>query len=569
MTPPTPRAAADQSARSAAAPHPGLWEALLSRTGRGTLHAWQDTAFTHTPWRDVVAEAHTMAAALRSAGVGPGTRVGAVLTNTPEAVRGLLAVWIAGGTVASLPLPARGMTSAEYGDQLRTLAGQLDPGLLVLTPETALPAPPDLTGALPVTDWATLAAQSVTTGGHRVEPCPPGLDDIAFIQYSSGSTSTPKGCALTPRAIAAQLGMMLDFAGSAPGRETIGCWLPLSHDMGVFGCLLNAWAYDFDLVLSTPERFAMAPRSWFRDLSEYGATMTAGTSTALHLATRAQSRTAALPRELTLRVLVLGAERVDWHTLDQARRRFAPSGLRPEAFMPAYGLAEATLAAAATPWFREPVVRYFDGAALLDGEAAETTPDAPRAVPLVSNGPPLPGVNLTPTRSGRVEEITLTSPSLAAGYYGDPRRTADRFPGGRFHTGDRGFLHQGDLYLTGRTDDMLSVGGRKIYATEIEAALDGLGTLRHGSSVLLETTGTGPPRLVLLTEIRRRTDDFHRVAGQAAAVAAAKSGVALAECRFLDRGALPRTPSGKIQRSRSRALLNQDRLRTVARVPFD
>ncbi|MGP4111432.1 AMP-binding protein [Streptomyces sp. 4N509B] len=555
--------AATPSPASPAPAHPGLWEALLGGSRNGSLHAWEGDRYTRTNWTQVAAEAHGMAATLRAAGVRPGARVAAVLDNTPHAVRGLLAVWIAGGTFASLPLPSRGVTPEEYGRQLDVLLDRLDPEVLLLDDQLLPMVPPEVAARLPVLTWASLP------GDGRVEPSPPGMDDIAFVQYSSGSTSVPKGCALTPRAIAQHLGMMLDMCGCEVGKDTISCWLPLSHDMGVFGCLVMSWAWDFDLVLSTPERFAMAPRSWFRDMAEFQATMTAGTSTALHLAARGQSRTNPLPKPLALRNLVLGAERVDWETIVQATERFAPSGLRPEALMPAYGMAEATLAITATPWDERPRMRTFDSDALLHGTVVEVEPDAPRAVPLVSNGPALPGVEVTtelPDGDDGMPEIHISSPSLAECYYRDPQRTAERFHDGRLRTGDLGFLHEGELYIAGRADDLISVGGRKIYTSEIESALDGLSALRRGCSVLVDLATPGRSELVLLMEPRRRTLDWRAVADEAAALTRGKAGVAVTECRFLEHGAVPRTPSGKVQRNRCRALLSEDRLKTIASV---
>ncbi|MEU8828455.1 AMP-binding protein [Streptomyces sp. NPDC048636] len=539
-----------------------LWNALTNGSAGGTLHAWSGEDFEHTPWREVAADAHGMAARLRAHGVRPGTRVATILTNTPDTVRGLLAVWLAGGAVASLPLPTRGQSQQEYRRQFAAVAARLDPTLLVVDDWLTALVPEELTAQMPVAGWASLR------GSGTFEPSPPGPDDIAFIQYSSGSTSTPKGCALTTRAIEEQMRIILALTGGRPANDTVVSWLPLSHDMGMFGCLLYAWSYDFHFVLSTPERFAMAPRSWFRDMSEYQATMTAGTSTAVYLAARAQGR-AELPKELRLRAAVIGAERVDWDTLSLATEKFGRFGLSDTAFQPAYGMAEATLAVTGKPWADAPSSLVFDGAALLDQKAVEVSADHPRATRLVSNGVALPGVELVAGSSGEVAEIEVGSPSLARGYHADPERTADRFVAGRLRTGDLGFVHDGELYVMGRSDDMLSVGGRKIYAAEIESAVDSFPQVRKGCAAVVDIGGSRElPRLVLMLEAQGKPRDYRPIADRAAAVALEKSGVALSECVFLPRGSLPKTPSGKIQRFRCRAMLDGDRIEPLARVAF-
>ncbi|MGK5637859.1 AMP-binding protein [Streptomyces sp. URMC 126] len=543
-----------------------FFSALTNGSSRGVLHAWSGDVFEHTPWRDVVRDAHGMAARLRTLGVRPGTRVACVLTNTPDAVRGLLAVWLAGGAVASLPLPTRGQSEKAYGDQLVALTARLDPALLLADEGIAATFPPRLADALPTVGWTALRAGAPTGTGFT--PSPPGRDDLAFVQYSSGSTSTPKGCALTTRAIERQLEIILHLTGGRPGADTVACWLPLSHDMGMFGCLLYSWAYDFHFVLSTPERFGLAPRSWFRDMSEYEATMTAGTSTAVHLAARAQGR-GTLPKELRLRAAVIGAERVDWGTLAAATAAFRPFGLTDTAFQPAYGMAEATLAVTGKPWDQAPRALAFHGPSLVEGKAVETDPDHPHATRLVSNGVPLPGVGIRAGDSGRVTEIEVSSPSLAQGYYADPDRTAARFHDGRLRTGDLGFLKDGELYVLGRADDMLSVGGRKVYASEIESAVDSLKNVRKGCAAVVDAADTGATRLVLMLEAQGRPKDFRPIAEEAAALAREKAGVALDECLFLPRGVLPKTPSGKIQRFRCRALLTDTTLAPEARISLN
>lgn len=536
-----------------------LWKALTSGSARGVLHAWSGESFEHTAWRDVARDALGAAARLRGAGVRPGTRVATVLTNGPDTVRGLLGIWLAGAAIASLPLPTRGQSPQEYTRLLAALAGRLDPAAVVVDRQLAGLVPTELTAHVPLLDWASLR------GSGSVEPSPPGPDDLAFIQYSSGSTSNPKGCALTTLAIEAQMEILLGLTGGRPGAETGVSWLPLSHDMGMFGCLLYSWAYDYDFVLSSPERFGMMPRTWFRDMAEYGATMTAGTSTAVYLATRAQG-SSELPRPLRLRVAVIGAERVDADTLDAAVAKFAPHGLSASAFQPAYGMAEATLAVAGKPHAEPHRVRAFDADALADGGVAAAAAGDERAVRLVSNGPAQPGVLVDAGADGSLAELTVRSPSLASGYYADPPRTAARFAGGRLNTGDIGFVADGEVYVVGRADDMISVGGRKVYATDIEAAIDSLAQIRKGCAAVVEARGSGGPRLVLMAEPMGLRGDFRPLADEAADLAMRKAGVALSECLFLPRGTLPRTPSGKIQRFRCQEMIEDSGLRPLARI---
>ncbi|MCP2163976.1 AMP-binding protein [Goodfellowiella coeruleoviolacea] len=546
---------------SGAASASGLWEALTDRaaTARSALHCWVGDRFDSAPWRQVVRDAQAMTAGLRRAGVRSGTRVAAVLTNTPHAVRGVLAVWLAGGALASLPAPARGLARDEYAGQLTGICAQLGPTLFLTDQRTLDVLPASLGEHVPVRSW-----ESFVDSG-RVDPSPPGDDELAFVQYSSGSTSAPKGCALTPRAIAAQLDLVMSVLEGRPGGEVTASWLPLSHDMGMFGCLLTPWAHDFELWLSTPERFTFSPRTWFGDLAEFGATVTAGTNTALHLSARA-GRSARLGRGLRTRVCVLGAERVDWDTLRLAVDAFGPHGLRAEAFTPAYGLAEATLAVTATPAAQAPRHLVLDAVALADGELVEVAPDDPAATRVVSAGLPGRGVELVGMSADAPREIQVRSASLAEGYLGDERRTREHFRDGTLLTGDLGFVRDGHLYPVGRVDDVLSVAGRKVHAREIESAVDGLDGVRRGCSALVGHYDGGGLRLTLFVELRRGPADYRALAERAAGLVMARGAVALDECVFLERNSLPRTPSGKIQRHRCWPLFSTGRFTPLATV---
>jgi fatty-acyl-CoA synthase len=537
-----------------------LWDALTVDAGRPSrhLHCWAGRRYDASTWEEVVRDAEQMTAALQRAGVGPGVHVAAVLTNHPQAVRGLLAVWLCGGVLASLPMSARAMSRSEYAEQLATICDRLESPLLLLEERVIATLPAEIGARLGARSWESLADSG------RAACAPPEQDEPAFVQYSSGSTSAPKGCVLTPRAIAAQLELVCDMLDGLPATDVGVSWLPLSHDMGMFGFLLTAWAYRSELYLSTPERFMLAPRTWFADLAEVGGHVTAGTNAALQLAARA-GRGKPLGDRLQVKACIVGAERVEWDTLRLATETYGAAGFRQQSLMPAYGLAEAALAVTATPLREAPRHVVLDAVALADGALREVAPDDPAATKIVSAGVPCTGVELPEPVGEQLAEIRVRSRSLAIGYHGDARRTAERFPDATVLTGDLGFVRDGQLYPVGRLDDVISIGGRKIYAREIEHAVDLLDGVRSGS-MLLERRGDGRSRLTLFVEPRSKSVDLRCLADEAASLAMAKAAVVLDECVFLSHGALPKTPSGKIQRHRCRHLIESGALRPVASV---
>jgi fatty-acyl-CoA synthase len=541
-----------------------LWDRLVTAAGsaHSSFYCWTGGERPEqATWGEVVRDAERMTVGLRAAGVRPGARAAGVLTNSPAVVRGILGTWLAGGALASLPVPARGMDVAEYIAQITAMCEQLQPEVFLIAENMLSVLPEQFRTRFRVRAWESMAE----TGA--LGPCPPEDDEVAFIQYSSGSTSTPKGCMITPQAISAQLDLLNHMVNGRTGRERVMSWLPLSHDMGMFGTLLTPWFNDFDLFLSSPERFAMAPRTWFGDLARYHGTMTAGPNSALHLAARAHSSRRPLDHGdlRAMRVCIVGAERVEWETLRLAHEVFGRFGMREEAFMPAYGLAEGVLAVTATPVEETPRHVVVDGLALADGEVRPVADAATMATWVVSGGVPVRGTQLPGLGSEHLSEVRIRSASMAIGYWGDPERTAGSFVDGTYLTTDIGFMRDGYFYPVGRGDDMLSIAGRKVYAREIERAVDRLDGVRAGCSTLIGDDQRG---MTLLAEVKPSVSDYAELAAQAAQLAMAKAAVALDECVFLSRHSLPKTPNGKIQRHRCRHLLAAGRFVPLAVVPL-
>jgi len=540
-----------------------FWDALFGDDGTGShfLSVPDGGGWRQITWLSVVREAEAYAHGLRSRGVGSGDIVGTVLTNSAEAVSGLLGIWLAGAAAASLPVPARGMDLPEYTAQLLALTGDFHDALILT--DDPIASVLDAAAGEP----GLMHGWSEVRGAGRLADGPPSGAEIAFLQYSSGSTSAPKGCMLSADAIASQVGIIMEMLDATPCDEVAVSWLPLSHDMGLFGVLLPSCAYGGDLFLSSPERFLRSPGSWFDDCMETGARMTAGPDSALRLAARAAGTTRS-SAPLRLDHLIVGAEPIHGGTIDAATSAYADAGLTADVFLCAYGMAEATLAVTAIGRDESPTAIAVDGEALAAGVVEIREGHAQDSVSIVSVGQPLKGVSvaLADGPPNALAEIQVRSPSLAAGYFHDPDRTARQFVDNSFLTGDLGFLHDEQLYVIGRLDDMISVSGRNVFATEVESAMASLGAIRRGCCTIVDVRQQDGAMLVALAEVAEDSTDLKQLAAEMSQLAVRVAGVRLDECLFLPKGGLPKTPSGKVQRYRSRRLAMQAEGDEAARI---
>jgi fatty-acyl-CoA synthase len=243
-----------------------------------------------------------------------------------------------------------------------------------------------------------------------------------------------------------------------------------------------------------------------------------------------------------------------------AQEVLGPYGVTGATLTPAYGLAEGTLSVTMKPHLESPRSVWIDREAAYNGELSLRDAHADGSTAIVSCGPPMPGVEIDIER-GALGRIRLRSVSLADGYFNDPQVTAERFVAGTFQTEDLGFIHNGELCVLGRTDDVIVFAGRNVYARDIEH--DGV---RTGCSAIVDGRTAGQPHMVLVAEPSQPTADLQKVAADATAIAFRAGGLHLSECVFVRPGQLPKTPSGKVQRFRCRALLADNGAAVLDRV---
>jgi acyl-CoA synthetase (AMP-forming)/AMP-acid ligase II len=514
-----------------------------SAAGNGTVHFVGDepepTAIGAL-WDSAEGAARWMATK-----VGAGGTIAAVLTNTRSCVTALFGAWRAGCTVASLPLPARGMSPQVYADQLTRFCAAAGARMLLLDAAQAS-----------LLDDAPLA---VHTFDETLSGGPPSSlsGEGALVQFTSGSIGTPKGIFLTLDAVGANVTAIV--AALEPVAGDASCsWLPLSHDMGLIGQLLAPLAAgshefgDHRLTLMKPETFMANPRSWLRTCSATGSTITVAPNFALDLAVRASRRIGSLDLS-RLRAIIVGSEAVRADTLERFTEAFVPTGFRPLAFCPGYGLAEATLAVTMVrphePWRSIP--RPADG----DGPGG--------AAALVSTGSPFAGtdVRIAPS-DGPVGPIEFRSASLLSRYLGAELCLTDD---GYFVTGDIGLMRDGELFVVGRGDEAIVVAGRNVYPDDIETAVQH-GSIRQGCIAAVAAPDGGLAIVVEPSKHMSTTELETACRGIRTAVAS-QTGCSLATVAFVPRGSLPKTPSGKLRRlAISRSLATDDGM--LARMNF-
>ncbi len=405
----------------------------------------------------------------------------------------------------------------------------------------------------------------------------PSPADLAFLQYTSGSTSDPKGVMVTHRNLLHNEEAIRRAFGQSEASVVVG-WLPLYHDMGLIGNVLQPLYAGARAVLMAPLSFLQRPALWLETISRYRATTSGGPNFAYDLCARKvrEEEKAALDLS-SWRVAFNGAEPVRAETLERFAAAFAGCGFRREAFLPCYGLAEATLFVAGGGPSEPPVVRAFEAAALERNVAEEGG-----SRELVGCGQAASGMTVVVADpetgrvagEGHVGEIWVAGPSVAAGYWGKAEETERTFGavlGGAsekfLRTGDLGFVADGELFVTGRLKDLVILRGRNHYPQDLEQTAEvSHPALRPDGGAAFSVEVEGEERLVIVHEVERSRDvDYGDVLEAVRRAVSEEHEVAVEEAVLVRSGTILKTSSGKIRRAACREAYLGEELAVVAR----
>ena len=537
----------------------------------------EDDALTDLSYADLHRDALALAAGLRATGLGRGDKVAIMLPTGREFFAAFFGALYAGGVPVPLYPPAR---PSQLEDHLRRVAGILRnaQARVLVSVERAKPLAHLLRADAEALQTVSTVADLSLPGAT---PAPPPLAaiDVAFLQYTSGSTGDPKGVILTHANLLANLRAM-GRASTVGSGDVFVSWLPLYHDMGLIGACLGALVLGFHLVLMSPLAFLARPARWLETIHRHRGTVSAAPNFAYELCLAKLGDADLDGLDLSCwRLAFNGAEPVSPDTLERFASRFARCGFARTALTPVYGLAESSVGLAFPPVGRGPLIDRIDRAALArDGVAAPARPDDPRPLRIVSCGLPLPGHELRVIGAGGRElpereqgEVQFRGPSSTQGYLDNPAANARLFDGEWLNTGDLGYLAGGELFLTGREKDIIIRGGFNIHPQELETAVAGIAGVRKGGVAVFPATDrrSGTERLVVLAETRvdeplRRQQMIQAITALSATLLGAPADdVVLAPPR-----SVLKTSSGKTRRAACRELYEQGRLGVTQRAPW-
>jgi len=538
-----------------------LTEALDFAAGGPTgvnLYGLRGELILALPYAELRERARALAARLLAAGLKPLDRVGLVAETDTDFVVAFFACQYARLTPAPLPLPAPLGGKDAYVEQIGRMLASAQ-AAAVFGPEALIP-------------WLQDAAQAAGAGlAARVQDLPeapaadlpaPTPDDPCYVQFSSGSTRHPTGVLCTHRALMANtLAITRDGLKVVPGDRALS-WLPLYHDMGLVGFLLSPLASQMTVDLLPTGAFVRRPLMWLDLISKNKATISYSPTFGYELCARRGDGSREGLDLSAWRSAGCGGDMVRPGPLLAFAERFASAGFSDKAFVASYGMAEATLALSMAPLGQGLRFETVD-VDRMEREGVVVPGSGARSRAFVRCGPVLPNHELEvrdeagkPLPELKVGRIFVRGPSLMRGYFGEPEASAKVLDSdGWLDTGDLGFLIEGEVVPTGRAKDLILLNGRNVWPQDLEwTAESEIEKLRSGDVAAFSVDRAEGEQLVVLVQARTSDPEVRRaLVDDVAALLRARHGVE-AQVELVGAHALPQTSSGKLSRSKARAL---------------
>ncbi|MEN3747397.1 fatty acyl-AMP ligase [Sphingomonas sp. HF-S3] len=513
------------------------------------------------PFSELRADALEQAYRLIAAGVQPEDRIALIAETGAEFASLFFGVIYAGAWPVPLPLPTSFGGAQSYIDQLTVQLTSCDPTILIYPPEIgAMCAEAARARGVEGIDWSEFEQRPAAETLLPVAK----TDDIAYLQYSSGSTRFPHGVAITHHALLNNLAAHSHGMHVGDGDRCVS-WLPWYHDMGLVGCLLSVVANQVSTDYLKTEDFARRPLAWLDLISRNkGTTLSYSPTFGYDICSRRMSSQTKASDRFDLsrwRVAGNGADMIRPDVMQKFVDAFADAGFKASAFLPSYGLAEATLAVSIMPPGEGIRVELVEETQLSGGDVARA--DRPQRFRAIVNcGKPARDMEIqireedgTPLPEKAIGKVWCRGPSVMVGYFRDPESTAACLVDGWLDTGDMGYISEGYIYIVGRAKDMIIVNGKNHWPQDIEWAVEQLPGFKQGDIAAFAITTPGGEETPAVLVQCRTSDEFERVRLRDEIRERVRSVTGM-NCvvELVPPRTLPRTSSGKLSRAKARNL---------------
>lgn len=512
---------------------------------------------------DIEIAARRAAFALTAANVGAGDRVLLCTGSTSSFLAFLIGAQCIGAVPVPLPCPADFRVRSAFRDRIQAVSEDCDPRAIVVDSTQDAESVAELAvGARIIGAREQLASETPVVASFRVER---SFHETAFIQYTSGSTGSPKGVVVTHYNLVANMRAISEAAGFGPDERSFN-WLPLYHDMGLVGGFLIGLYIGIPTFVLPPRLFVARPDSWLRAMSQFRATFACAPNFAYNMLAKRCPDSALAGLDLSSwRLAFNGAEPIDRATVVDFMNRFASVGLSQGTMFPVYGMAECTLAVA-FPAPRAPVRHDFvDRDAIARQRRAVATDDtAPSALCCTSVGRALPahsirvvepyGTRELPER--QVGEVVVAGPSVSPFYFQND--APSQSPREELRTGDLGYVADGQLYIVDRLKDLLIIGGRNIVPSDVERVVARVAGVRYGAVVAFAKAGAGgTDELYIVAGVESHLERAP-LEGQVRTAVLEYFGITPRDIALVKPSAIPKTSSGKVRRGACREIYERN-----------